>query len=207
MISTFGIERRLPKPVLPKMLLIDSTPASIFAGAAADSGSCPTPRPLTAKSLSCRVSSTREYVVLTPSGRCEAPSGSISDMNLLRCEIFPVDLDSTVAFYTDVLGFQLTRDDRGGSDPYVALTLGSVRLGAAQRPDIGDRGSRRPPAGVELVLETADLNSARARVAAAGWPVTEDVTERPWGANDFRLLDPSGYYWRVTELSSKAASV
>jgi uncharacterized glyoxalase superfamily protein PhnB len=66
------------------------------------------------------------------------------------------------------------------------------------RPPIADPEQRRPPAGVELVLEVDDLQAERRRVAAAGWPVTEDVTLRPWGLRDFRLLDPDGYYWRLT---------
>jgi len=48
------------------------------------------------------------------------------------------------------------------------------------------------------VLEVEDLEADRARVAAAGWPVAEEITPRPWGLRDFRLLDPDGYYWRVT---------
>jgi catechol 2,3-dioxygenase-like lactoylglutathione lyase family enzyme len=31
----------------------------------------------------------------------------------LRVEIFPVDLDATVALYTAALGFELDRDERG----------------------------------------------------------------------------------------------
>jgi hypothetical protein len=26
----------------------------------------------------------------------------------------------------------------------------------------------------------------------------EDVVTRPWGLRDCRLLDPDGYYWRIT---------
>jgi uncharacterized glyoxalase superfamily protein PhnB len=29
--------------------------------------------------------------------------------------------------------------------------------------------------------------------------MTETLTARPWGLRDFRLLDPDGYYWRITE--------
>lgn len=39
----------------------------------------------------------------------------------------------------------------------------------------------------------------RDRVVAAGWSLAEDLTRRPWGLVDFRLLDPDGYYLRVTE--------
>jgi lactoylglutathione lyase len=116
----------------------------------------------------------------------------------LRCEIFPSDLDATVDFYVRVLGFRLAGDDREAEHPYVMLERGEVRLGAAARPEIEDREPRRPPAGVELVLEVDCLEAERERVATSGWPVLEDVTRRPWGLSDFRLLDPSGYYWRIT---------
>ncbi len=115
----------------------------------------------------------------------------------LRCEIFPTDLDATVAFYVDVLGFGLVRDERRSDPPYVALQRGTARVGAAARPAL-DTAARRPPVGVELVLEVEDVHAAFARVCAEGWPVDQDLTEQPWGLTDFRLLDPDGYYWRVT---------
>lgn len=116
----------------------------------------------------------------------------------LRCEIFPADLDATAAFYVDVLAFEIVRDERDRQAPYLALRRGDVHLGAAQRAAVADEQQRRPPVGVELVLEVDDLEADRARVAAAGWPVAEDITPRPWGLRDFRLLDPDGWYWRLT---------
>jgi lactoylglutathione lyase len=76
----------------------------------------------------------------------------------LRCEIFPADLDATVAFYVSVLGFELVRDERDQPSAYVALARDAVQVGAA----------------------------------------AQDLVDRPWGLRDFRLLDPSGYYWRIT---------
>ena len=116
----------------------------------------------------------------------------------LRCEIFPADLDATAAFYVDVLAFEIVRDERGAAAPYLALRRGEIQLGAARRVLVAEPGQRRPPVGVELVLEVDDLDADRARVAGTGWPVTEEITPRPWGLRDFRLLDPDGYYWRVT---------
>ena len=116
----------------------------------------------------------------------------------LRCELFPADLDEAVTFYVRVLAFQVARDERGSPEAYVALHRDEVRLGLARRPDVPDRGGRRPPVGVELVLEVDDVHVERDRVLSADWPLAEDVTTRPWGLTDFRLLDPVGYYWRVT---------
>lgn len=116
----------------------------------------------------------------------------------LRCEIFPSDLDATADFYVRVLGFAVVRDERDAEHPYLALTRGEAQIGAAARAAV-DPGPRRPPVGVELVVEVDDLDGCREGVRAAGWPVEEEITSRPWGARDFRVLDPSGYYLRVTE--------
>jgi lactoylglutathione lyase len=116
-----------------------------------------------------------------------------------RFEIFPDDLDLTVDFYTRVLGFRLTADRRDEPSPYVSLWRGGVRIGAA-RSDVPDaRAVRLPPAGVELVLEVDDVGAERDRVIAAGWPLREDLQPRPWGLTDFRIVDPAGYYLRVTD--------
>jgi predicted enzyme related to lactoylglutathione lyase len=117
----------------------------------------------------------------------------------LRFEIFADDLDVIVDFYTRVLGFRLTADRRGEPDAYVSLQRGSVRVGAARRSVLDARAVRVPPAGVELVLEVDDVTGERDGVVAAGWPLEEDLRERPWGLTDFRILDPAGYYLRVTD--------
>jgi catechol 2,3-dioxygenase-like lactoylglutathione lyase family enzyme len=116
-----------------------------------------------------------------------------------RFEIFPADLSATADFYTRVLGFELVSDRRGQADPYLALRRGSVRIGAAVQAESGEPRHRRPPTGVELVLEVDDIFGEHDRVHAAGWPLEEDLTERPWGLRDFRVLDPDGYYLRITE--------
>ena len=119
-------------------------------------------------------------------------------MVALRCELFPADIDAAVRFYVEVLGFDVERDERTAEAPYVALERAGVRVGLARRADVGDIAQRRPPVGAELVLEVEDLGAAHRRVLASGWPVDEDLTARPWGLVDFRVLDPAGYYWRIT---------
>ena len=119
----------------------------------------------------------------------------------LRFEIFPSDLDEVVDFYTRVLRFGVTKDQRRGPSAYVSMRRGAVQVGAARRavdtvPDA--RAARLPPAGVELVLEVDDVVGERDRVVAAGWPLEQDLQDRPWGLTDFRLIDPAGYYLRVT---------
>ena len=116
----------------------------------------------------------------------------------LRLEIFPADLNATVRFYVDLLGFTLVIDRRGDEQPYLALERDAVRIGAAARPGEGNRAQRRPPIGVEIVLEVDYLHAERDRIRHAGWPIEEDIVRRPWGLQDFRVTDPDGYYLRIT---------
>jgi lactoylglutathione lyase len=116
----------------------------------------------------------------------------------LRAEIFPDDLDATVDFYTNVLRFRVTADRRAEPDGYVALERGRVHLGAVRKAAPEVRTGRVPPTGVELVLEVDNVADERDRVAGAGWPIEEDLQDRPWGLTDFRILDPAGYYLRIT---------
>jgi uncharacterized glyoxalase superfamily protein PhnB len=97
-----------------------------------------------------------------------------------------------------VLRFGVTKDQRHDPSAYVAMRRGAVQVGAARRVVPDARAARLPPAGVELVLEVDDVVSERDRVVAAGWPLEQDLQNRPWGLTDFRIIDPAGYYLRVT---------
>ena len=133
-------------------------------------------------------------------GSVNGDCGSLASMGMtLRFEIFPADLDATADFYVKVLGFQLVCDERHMQSAYLSLQRDSVMIGAAARAEVREHLHRRPPMGVELVLEADDVDAELARVTASGWPVAEDLVERPWGLRDFRLLDPSGYYLRITQ--------
>ena len=116
----------------------------------------------------------------------------------LRCEIFPDEIDVTVDFYQRVLGFRLAADRRDETPPYAELRRGAVRIGAVEHALPNARAARRPPAGLELVLEVDDITAERDRVLAAGWPLDDDLHDQSWGLRDFRILDPDGYYVRIT---------
>ena len=120
----------------------------------------------------------------------------------IRLELFVRDLGAAVAFYTGVLGFDLIREDPA----YSSLRQGGVVLGLGPisklPPDGGyftrDIADLRRGLGVEIVLEVYDLDAYHARVLASGYPIFEHLRERPWGLRDFRVVDPDGYYLRIT---------
>lgn len=113
----------------------------------------------------------------------------------LRVEIFPADIDETIAFYTR-LGFQVIgRSD--GSPRYASMRLGDVRIGASEAERVNP-AQRAVPSGTEIVIEVDDVQAFRDRAAADGRTLEEDLRERPWGLIDFRMTDPDGYYLRFT---------
>lgn len=116
----------------------------------------------------------------------------------LRFEVFPSDMAATRDFYTRVLGFTVTRYQHEPPGPYLAMQRGAVRVGAALRDEPVSREGRRPPTGIEIVLEVDNVQAEHDRVVAAEWPIEEALQTRPWGLVDFRVLDPSGYYLRIT---------
>ena len=61
-----------------------------------------------------------------------------------------------------------------------------------------DIATLRRGLGVEIVLEVDDVDGCQERVADSGHPILEPLQERPWGLRDFRIIDPDGYYLRVT---------
>jgi lactoylglutathione lyase len=122
----------------------------------------------------------------------------------IRFELFVTDRDKSVDFYTSVLGFEVNRLDAA----YASLTCGAVTLGLGRQtelPETGDgpgftqqRLARDHGAGVEIVLETPDLDALYERVQRSGYPLAAPMQDRPWGLRDFRVADPDGYYLRIT---------
>jgi lactoylglutathione lyase len=124
----------------------------------------------------------------------------------VRFELFVDDVERAVEFYDAVLGLRPSP----GYDPrgYVPVNAGSVRIGLQRHDALGAEHHFRPShfagprgVGVEIVIEVDDIHAAfaRARDTALGrGGQIEPLAARPWGQTDFRLVDPDGYYIRVT---------
>lgn len=133
-----------------------------------------------------------------------------SDAMRLRMELFVEDMDRAIAFYRDVLGFELVRCDEG----YASIRRGEVVLGIGPITKLPEEGGyftqprlrHHRGLGVEIVLEVEDVAAEEERMLATGWPIETSLQDRPWGLADFRLTDPDGYYLRVTEFPRSASS-
>lgn len=112
------------------------------------------------------------------------------------------DLDRAVDFYVNALGFK----KKPVNPAFVLLLRDELVLGLKAddllwHPAIQDAATVEKTVkglGVELVLEVSDIQYFYNQIQQAGITVQEPLTERPWDAKDFRILDPEGYYWRIT---------
>lgn len=119
----------------------------------------------------------------------------------LQLEFFVDDIERSLAFYTEVLGFQIRAQ---GEDGYIALARGDATISLNKRSSLPiDHPVQARPGeplgrGVEVVLYVEDVHATYEGVVASGWPRSSELSLWPWGEQDFRVLDPDGYYLRIS---------
>lgn len=104
------------------------------------------------------------------------------------------DLDKSLAWYRDALGFTVDRQhERGGKVVGASLKAGLVRLLLNQ--DDGAKGlDRAKGEGFSLQIVTSQSVDAIAdRIRKSGWPIASEPADMPWGARVFRVVDPDGF--------------
>ncbi len=121
------------------------------------------------------------------------------------------DADASIAFYRDLLGWQVRMDvERGGlhwitvgpaeqADVSVVLTPPAVVPGITdeERQTILEMMAKGTYA--TLVLSSDDLDAAFDRLQAGGADVVQEPIDQPWGVRDCALRDPSGNLLRINQ--------
>ncbi|MFP7494525.1 VOC family protein [Terribacillus saccharophilus] len=121
---------------------------------------------------------------------------------MFHTELFVGKLSASVVFYRCLLGkgcavhdekSALFKDDGGG-----ALLLTDESVLDDNHYFTGMAESKKGK-GVELVLPVPDVERVFNKINSI-YPhsIESNITVRPWGKLDFRLVDPDGYYVRVT---------
>ena len=104
------------------------------------------------------------------------------------------DLDKSLAWYSDVLGFTIDRKiERDGKVRGVALTAGNLRLSINQ--DDGAKGwNRIKGEGFSLNITTdQNVDKIANRIKEHGGTLESEPADMPWGSRLFRLKDPDGF--------------
>lgn len=104
------------------------------------------------------------------------------------------DLEASMAFYRDVLGFVVvsTHQEEGGYQG-AELKAGSIHLYLSQ-DDFAKGRERKKGVGFRLwCVTTQDLDELAADIEARGGKLSQPITERSWGGRDFAVVDPDGF--------------
>ncbi|GAA2119435.1 VOC family protein [Actinomadura alba] len=122
------------------------------------------------------------------------------------------DPDASLAFYRDILGFEVRGDVGSGKMRWITVGPAdqpgtSILLAPpAADPGITD-DERRTIAEMMakgtygwILLATADLNGTFDKVQAGGAEVVQEPTEQPYGVRDCAFRDPAGNMIRIQEL-------
>ena len=122
------------------------------------------------------------------------------------------DPDAALAFYRDVLGFEVRLDVGYGGmrwitvgppgQPDTAIVLhpptATPGLTEDEKRTIVELMAKGSFFGVNLA--TKDLDGTFARLAAGGAEVVQEPTEQPYGVRDCAFRDPAGNLIRLQEL-------
>ncbi len=121
--------------------------------------------------------------------------------------IYVLDQDQALAFYTEVLGLEVTADMNFGPMRWLTVRVpGDAKeilleqpgppahdeATAAQVRDLVTKGA----GGGWLAFTTDDVYGAFEKIEAAGVEVTQEPTEQPYGT-DFAIRDPFGNNIRI----------
>ena len=109
------------------------------------------------------------------------------------------DLQRSLKFYTEGLGFEVTRTgDKDGKLQFAMLKAGDALLGVGQ-DDFAKGRDRVKGVGVRFWINTAqDVTTIATRVKAAGYKLDSEPAPLPWGPMGFTLTDPDGYLITVS---------
>ncbi len=114
----------------------------------------------------------------------------------LGCSLTCKDIEASIAFYRDVLGFTVAMPfERDGKLAGAVVTAGDIRIVLNQ--DDGKLGwDRIKGQGFYLQINVdsrADVDAAAERIKAAGHDLIVEPEDRPWGARMFTLKDLDGF--------------
>jgi lactoylglutathione lyase len=132
-----------------------------------------------------------------------APGDRLRQPGFLFLELDCRDVAGAIAFFRDVAGFEINRND--GNFVILRSKRGELLLNQLSSPPRPNPAGTPPPAKVQgprveigIVVEDLDKSFAAAQ-KHEGWAIAGGIQKQPWGVRDFRVYSPERYYLRFTE--------
>ncbi len=128
-----------------------------------------------------------------------APTPNSLHATELSASLTVNDLPRSVAWYRDVLGFEVTKmHEREGKAVAASLKAGQARILLGQ--DDGAKGlDRAKGEGFSFQLTTEqNIDEIAERVRSQAGTLDTEPTDAPWGARVFRVRDPDGFRFTIS---------
>lgn len=121
------------------------------------------------------------------------------------------DPDASLAFYRDILGFEIRGDVGYGGNRWITVgpadqpTVSVVLDPPSGNPEITEDERRvitemmAKGTYASLVLATKDLDSTFEQLQAAEVEIVQEPVDQPYGVRDCAIRDPSGNLIRIQE--------
>jgi len=131
------------------------------------------------------------------------------DISIQHSFLPHTDPEASLAFYRDVLGFEVRNDVGYGGMRWITVgPAGQPDTSVVLHPPTADPGitddertmiAEMMAKGTfaTIVLATPDLDGTFDRIQAAGAEVVQEPTDQPYGIRDCAFRDPAGNHVRI----------
>ena len=109
------------------------------------------------------------------------------------------DLQRSIRFYTDVLGFVVGDEfkDDSGTLRGAMLKAGTCQIGLSQ-DDWAKGRDRQRGVAVRIWCTTAqDIDALAGRIKAGGGKLAQEPKDEPWGGRSISIDDPDGFHLTI----------
>ncbi len=118
----------------------------------------------------------------------------------ITVELFVPDVAASVQFYTDKLGFQLLRLERGtiGGREQASFAVVGLEQAAFLIAHEGlEGGLTLPPGGaIDIRIMVQDVDAVYRRAREGAVEIVTGIADRDYGLRDFIIRDPNGFRLR-----------
>jgi uncharacterized glyoxalase superfamily protein PhnB len=140
------------------------------------------------------------------------------DLTIYQTYLPHTDPSDSVAFYRDVLGFEVRNDveyeglhwitvgpvDQPGTSIVLHPPAADPGITDDERRTIAEMMAKGTFAGINLA--TRDLDGTFERLQAGDADVVQEPMDQPWGVRDCAVRDPAGNMIRIVEVREPAAA-
>jgi catechol 2,3-dioxygenase-like lactoylglutathione lyase family enzyme len=117
--------------------------------------------------------------------------GNVAKITGIAPQFLVDDLDRSIAYYRDQLGFEL---DFKYQSFYAGVSRNGCAIHLKQAPKLhADRAHRKDNEHLDAYVAVAGARGLFNELQARGADVIKPLEERPWACVDFYVQDPDGY--------------